>query len=584
MKKLFSLVAIMVVALGVMIAPAMAAPTADLNKLAKYFPADAPVLVSFRTDDGYIKEIDDVIAKISAQVPDMKQPDTIAGQFDKAVKEVIGTGTFASEVRTWLGDEASIGLFSFDGMMGQADSASSNKPPHFLAAISVKDQKAAEAFWKTVLSKTTKYQSANEDGFSVFTPEDKTSDNGIVVIGKDVMFVASYKEDIPFKGQASPLSESTTFTDSIKLLPESDYNITIYTNLGDTLGKVLAMQSDMSGASASEEAMLKSIEPLLKNFPPEVVGLTVLDGRSYTVDIAVPYGDMMKQLEESGFSNLMPVPIDPAFAAKLLSGSPLVIHSTNLGPMILSTLESFQKQASMMSSSTGMSSNDIEMFGKGLDQINLGVRALTSKDLLKDILPAFQGNYALYLALNPALTDVSSPADLTKQMPIEFGFLSEVSDPTISQAIIDGVKLAFDMNKSKDAKLTSEKIGGVDSLVITGTSAEMPFPIELVVSGNDKLFFFGTRRAAEAAYNGKGGLDSDPSFKEAAQYIVPNPSAIAYLASAGLKPLSKIIGMTGSERDGQQFAALLNILSTASISSSYKDNVGYARLVWTMPQ
>jgi hypothetical protein len=79
-------------------------------------------------------------------------------------------------------------------------------------------------------------------------------------------------------------------------------------------------------------------------------------------------------------------------------------------------------------------------------------------------------------------------------------------------------------------------------------------------------------------------LDSDPSFKEAAQYVVPNPSAIAYLASAGLKPLTKIIGMTGSERDGKQFGAILNILSSASISSSYKDNVGYARLVWTMPQ
>ncbi len=80
----------------------------------------------------------------------------------------------------------------------------------------------------------------------------------------------------------------------------------------------------------------------------------------------------MKQLEASGLSSMMPVPVDPAFAAKLLSGSPLVIHSTNLGPMIVSTLESFQKQASMMSSSTGMSSDDIEMFGKGLDQINLG--------------------------------------------------------------------------------------------------------------------------------------------------------------------------------------------------------------------
>src|SRR4051812_35371787 len=99
----------MVVALGTLIAPAMAAPTADLNSLAKYFPATAPVLVSFRTDDAYIKEIDDLFAKIAAQIPGMKAPDKIADQFDQAVKALVGSGDFNSEVRSWLGDQASIG-------------------------------------------------------------------------------------------------------------------------------------------------------------------------------------------------------------------------------------------------------------------------------------------------------------------------------------------------------------------------------------------------------------------------------------------------------------------------------------------
>lgn len=584
MKKLFALFAIMMVALGTLIAPAMAAPTADLNALAKYFPASAPVLVSFRTDDAYIKEIDDLFAKIAAQIPGMKQPDTIAHQFDNVVNEVIGKGDFASEMRTWLGDTASIGIFSFEGMMGRASSSSDNKPPHFLAALAIKDQKAAEAFWKTALDKQSgggNHQTATEGDYILFTPVKDSKASGIIAIGKDVLFIGAYKEDLPLKGQSAPLSDSPTFADNLKLLPESDYNITIYANLGTFLEQMMSMQSAMTGSNASQAAMMQSIEPLLKNFPPEIIGLTVLDNRSLTVDIVFPYGDLLKEYEKAGLSTAMPVAVDPTFAANILSGTPLVIHSTNLGASLEGFIKSFQAQAGMMQNSTGMSSAEME---KNLEQINKAVLLFTHKDLMKDILPALSGDYALYLTLNPALSDVSKEADLTKQMPVDFGFLSEVNDPTISQAIVDGIKTAITLSETKEVKVTSEKIADTDALVITGSAANMPFPVELVVTGNDKLFFFGTRRAAEAALTGKGGLDGDTAFKEASGYFVPSPAIVAYLASDGLKPLGKIIALTGGESSAAQFNGFLKLLSSASITSTTKDNVAYGRMIWTMPQ
>ncbi len=582
MKKLFALFAVMMVAMGTLIAPAMAAPTADLNALAKYFPASAPVLISVRTDDAYIKEIDDLFAKIAAQIPGMKQPETIASQFDKAVNEVIGKGDFASEMRSWLGDTASIGIFSFEGMMGRADSSSDNKPPHFLAAVAITDQKAAEAFWKTALSKSesANYQSATEGDFILFTPGKDSRAEGIVAIGKDVLFIGAYKEDLPLKGQTDSLSDSTTFADSIKQLPESDYNITIYANLGTFFQQMMEMQSSMMGNDPSQAAMMQSIEPMLKNFPPEVVGFTVLDERSLTVDIVVPYGDLLKDFEKAGFSTAMPVPVDPAYAANILSGSPLVIHSTNLGASLEGVIKSLQAQAGMMQS-TGMSATELE---DGLNKLKFAIQGLTGKDLEKDILPAMSGNYALYLTLSPALSDISGPADLTKQMPVDFGFLTEMSDPTISKALIDGIKTAIGSMKDAQVKVTTEQVAGADALVITGIGADMPVPVELVLTGNDKLFFFGTRRAAAAALTGKGGLDGDAAFKEAASYMVPSPSVIAYLASDGLKPLSKIIGMTSGETSAKQFDVFLKLVSSASISSTIKDNVAFARLVWTMPQ
>jgi len=572
----------MVVALGTLIAPAMAAPTADLNSLAKYFPATAPVLVSFRTDDAYIKEIDDLFAKIAAQIPGMKAPDKIADQFDQAVKALMGSGDFNSEVRSWLGDQASIGIYSFEGMMGRG--SSNGKPPHFLAAVSVTDQKAAEAFWKAVLNKASSnsYETSTEGDFTLFTPGKNApaSASGIVAISKDVMLIAAYKEDLALDGQKSPLSESDTFANSITLLPEDDYNITVYANLGDLFQQMMTMQSAMMGSNAAEAAMMQNLKPLLKNFPPEVFGFTVLDDRSLTVDVVVPYGDLMKQFEDAGFSTAMPVPVNPAFAANILSGSPLVLHSTNLGASLAGVLKNLQAQSSMMESS-GMSSKDVE---DGLNKLKFAVQGLTGKDLEKDILPAMKGDYALYLALNPALSDISSEADLTKQLPVDFGFLTEMSDPEVTTGLMDGIQMLFKENKNMQAKVTTEKIGGVDSVVITGTAADMPFPIEIVVTGNDKLLFIGTRRAAEAALKGNGGLDMDSAFKEAQGYMIDSPSSVAYVGTEGLKPLAKIIGMMNGKSSQAQFEAFLNILSSASISSAQKDNVGYGRLVWTLPK
>jgi len=44
------------------------------------------------------------------------------------------------------------------------------------------------------------------------------------------------------------------------------------------------------------------------------------------------------------------------------------------------------------------------------------------------------------------------------------------------------------------------------------------------------------------------------------------------------------LGMTGSKRDQAQFETFLKLLSSASVSSTTKDNVGYARFVWTLPE
>ncbi|MCC6893090.1 MAG: DUF3352 domain-containing protein [Anaerolineae bacterium] len=580
MKKIIALFVILLVAASALIAPVAAAPTAELNTLASYFPADTAFLVSLRTDDAYIQEIDDLFAKIAAQIPGMEKPESIADQLDKAIGEGLGDGDFDSEVRSWLGDVASIGIMSFEGLMGRADSAEEEPPPHFLLAAQLKDKAAAEAFWETALAKvsTTTYEKTTEGDFVIFKSDNTERGPGIVAIGNDVLFIAVYEEDLPLEGQESPLSENAIFTDSLALLPEPDYNITLYFNLADVFKQAMATLSDQSGMADAQAAMMENYLPLFENFPPEVIGFTVLDERSLTIDVALPYGQIMSDLSAAGMNTAMPVAVDPAFAANILTGSPLVIHSTNLGASILNGINNLKTQADMMQSSEFQSA-DIE---KGIGQVGALIKILTGKDLETEILPAMEGDYALYLTLSPALSDLSSQADVMKQLPVDFGFLTEMTDPTIGPAIAEGITKS--LNESEELELSTETIGGIEALVITPIQTGAPFPVELILASSDNLLFFGTRRAAEAALEGSGGFDSDAAFAEAGQYFVSSPSIVAYFGSEGLKPLVDVMELMGSSRDSAQLAAFLNLVSSASITSNYDQETGLARIVLTLSE
>ena len=73
--------------------------------------------------------------------------------------------------------------------------------------------------------------------------------------------------------------------------------------------------------------------------------------------------------------------------------------------------------------------------------------------------------------MNPALSDISSKADLTKQLPVDFGFLTEMSDPTVTKALMDGIKMLFTQNKDMQAKVTTTGQTGVEMEALTAIAA-----------------------------------------------------------------------------------------------------------------
>lgn len=579
MKKLFLLLILMLVTLGAFAAPALAVPTADLNSMARYFPDDTPVLVSLRIDDAYIDSLDSLIARVASAMPEGERPDSIRKELDKAIKEILREGNFQSEVRSWLGDVMSLGVLSLEGAMGQG--GSDEDTPPFLAAAPITNRAAAELFFARIVRAGQGYFTKTTQGdFSIFTPKDE---GGVVVIGNDVLFLTNRVDELPLQVPDSPLSQSATFTDTMKLLPAGDYNITAFLNLGDTIQKGLE-SADMS---PDERGMLSMFMPLFGNFPAQAIGATILDGRSMTIDFAQPISGMMESLKEMGLDFTPPGAVDPAFAAGIPAGVPLVVHGTGLNLTFEQFMAQLRLMAKMQEESSGQGGFNTQEFERGLQQATFFIQGLTGLDLEKDIIPALDGDYALFAGLSPAVTDVRTSEDLLKQMPFEFGLILEVSNPDVTAGIIKGVQ-----NVLKNAENVTTELDDSDGiqrlLINVPPSNDTPFPLELVLAGNDQILFFGTRNAGRAALNADGGLPTDPSYSEARAYLLDAPSTVLYLASEGLKPLVNIIKISGgsssAERDSQQFAALLSMVSSASITSSYQDGIQYGRAVWTLPQ
>jgi hypothetical protein len=581
LKKLILVLIVAVLALSAVATSALAVPTAELNALAEYYPADTVVFASGRIDDGYVETLDGLIREITDAIPNAGAAASIADGLDQAVTQLLGTGDFQSKVRPWLGQVASLGILSLDRFFdrGPRGPRADGAPP-LLIAVEITDRAALETFFEDVSKHTGgDFDSRSEGGYTILKPD--FQDDAFVAIGDSVMFLSTEYEILPLEAPAESLAANSTFADTIGLLPAGDYNISIFANLGDTLGQIMEMQGieDMPGMGA--------LLPILENYPPLAVGLTILDARSLTIDVVVPYGAMMTQMAEMGYSTDMPRPVNPAFADRIPAGMPLVIHGTGLATQYRNQIANFKLQAE------AMGETDMEVFSLSLEQIEqieeqitFFVQGLTGLDFEDEVLPAIDGDFALYMGPKAALADAKDMRDLLGELPLDFGLVLEVSDPDVSAALVKGITNAVGM--AEEVTSSTETIGGTEALVITvPPSRDLPFPVEIIVAGNDDVFFIGTRDAARASLNPDGGLPSDPFYQEASAYLLDQSSYVLYLAGDGLLPLVNVVGMQGGrsrERDAAQLEAVLKLVSSASITASYQGDVGFIRAVLTLPE
>ncbi len=562
------LVLVMALSLLLGIIPALAVPPADLNALGRYFPADTPIFVSMRIDDDFIETLDGLLDRLRTAFPDDIPPTSLREMLDEGIRETNPEGTFQSEVRSWLGDTASFGLTSFE-LLADDDSSNDDEAP-FYFAISITDRAAAVEFFEGIIPEDNVARTDEAD-YTLLVDTQADSEAGIY-INDEVLLFTNTRDMLPHRAPlTTSLRDNSAFNDALALLPETDYNATLYLDLAALLQAAAA--NDPEAAEAMD-----MFGPLLGGLGPQVMGFTILNDTSLTIDMAQSVGDL-SALMGQGFSMPALSPISPDFARRVPANAPLMIQGTDLNAYFNANLNNTLAALRQQAETTGeMSVEEVE---ENIAEMEQAFTAFTGLDLRDDLLAWMTGDYALFLTLNPNLAQfVSMPTE----MPVEVGFAVAVTDPDAAQNTVTGLTRTLnqlsalisaggqDNPNAPTSGVTSERIGGAAVSVLTIKTPEVRFPVELLLGANDEVFALGTRSAVTAILTGDGGLAANPAYRAAQALVVPDAINLAWLNMDGLTPILDIVTMFARPDESAQVRALFNLIDSGIITSAIDEN------------
>lgn len=577
MKRLLLLVLTSLLILT-LTAPAAAVPPTDLTALAAYFPDKTPVFAAVRTDDGFINDLDVVLEQLRIVMPDADIPESLMDAFDEMVGEQYEGADFQSVFRPWLGDTAALGVISLATAFDDKPQNDDETPMMF--AVSITDRAAAEAWFQetSVANNPDDFEVLQTADYTLVTRPSDPNSSEALLFRDDAVFFTNQPALLPTDGlPPSSLAANPDFASTLALLPESDYNAAIYVDQRVILAGALA-SAEAEAEDEMEESVLDMIEELSASAAPQVVGFTMLNDRALVID-------SVQSMDAAALARAASQPVDLAFAGYIPRGTPLVIHASNLEGLYNAAIDQLRDAAALETDDDDFEPEDLEQV---LAQIGFLVRGATGLELEEEILSWMDGDFALTLDFDPALTDIPAGADpmdvLFSRFPFDFGVLIATSSPTQSAAFVSGLQESLTGLADETMTVSTETIGGANVVVITVEDDDMPFPFELLLGSNDTLFAFGTRKAVTGAFNPTEGLVADASFIEAQATMLANPFTVLYLNGPRTLPLATIAELSGDEEDAEDLAALLRLMHSASITTAAIDGGYAARIVMTLPE
>jgi hypothetical protein len=562
--------------LGTAVLSAPLAASADtweeLTALSSVFPANTDVYIGLRTDDDYIAALDAVLQQINRAV-DAPDPQSLYDILDEAAASLNGGVSFAETIRPAIGDEAA---FAVGDMSVLLDDKPDNDNAAELA-LAVRLNAEGQNFIREQLDGDmieNLYEITDEDGILYYRPLDPVATPAFIYATEEVLVITSSPRMLPISREAR-LSTRADLGEAFEGLPEDEYNIIAWIDVSQIFSAVIGPITAMGEAMPELEAQIEVLEALEGAYLSQVWGFTILDDRSFTIDLVQRFDPAL--LAQSGLSATMISGLpafDQAFLGRIPSGSAAVIVGTGLDVSIDAALLQLQ----------GLGEEGETL----LRQVDVFVRGITGQNL-EEIAEWATGNYALVTTPLPELMDLMTGA-MPELFPIDFGLVVETSDPAASARFVENLfNTVGALPQDQGATLTAgeDTLAGVEVDTITITAPDLPFPIEIVFASTDEVVAIGTRGLVTAALDGEADFAADAATAEALTYVLPGSSTFLYLGGEAIAPIGPLL--TGTMMSGatatmpDTIGIITGVLSTATITTVTVEDSATVRMVWTLP-
>lgn len=464
--------------------------------MAEFMPDTTAIFGTSRIGTDFIEELDGIILGIYDKLPDdleINQPLTLSEALRQAfAEEGIDWGEFSS----LLGNYVAFGMEPVGGF-------DSNEDPLITAVVEITDQAGAEELLLEIAADAPNMPERQMDGDTILYRDDE---NNIKLMLTPTHLI--FSSDLNYQPDAveSPLSENANYLDTINLLNADSYNMLMY--VSEPTMESLLRQGNMN------DLQQMGVQP--GDAGAVAIGLTILTGDTFTVDIAVqtraPAPTSTVNLD---FLNAMPGSTDAFIVATDL---------TNVYNSLVATIRAAAEE-------------------NGEDdptaQIPL-VFNFTGLDLEEDVLSWTTGGYGIFLGADfMSIIEEAYQTGTVSELSFDAGIVIEATDVALARnaATELGEFLGNALATEDGVTITQETINDfpVTSILVETPldPSAPPIVLEFVLTATNDFFFLGTRSAFDAILEGNT-LASNSDFNESTQYFLDDTTSVWYTNSDGV--------------------------------------------------
>ena len=564
LKRMRRMISVLLALLTLGLMPVVAQDKqASLQDLAAYLPANTQLYAAFRVDEATIDQLNNVLDVLAARDNAIVPPGfTLNAALDDVANGISQGSSFDSLVRPWIGDTFAFALVDIAVLIEDSNAGEDE----LVILVSVSNRDEAAAFIEATLVEDGGYTLAETGEVSLYTPVSTTSGNPDVALWDDAMLFSVGQ--VVSSRPAEALTDISAFGETLAGLTAPLYGGVFYI---DTASIIEAVLPDVTAMLESQgiPAELSGID-MLDQIGPQAIGFALLDSRSLSIDF------YQRGLPETAMAS-----IDLAFLDAVPADSALVLQSSNLGPSLL-------EQLSLISLLGDFADERLAAEGVGPDDDEVGLYLIN--DIVAFIELSYRGLSGQ--ALEEAIGWMSGNFAAYQRFPMagdepmwDMGVLVENTNPEAAAATLAGMLRLLDSTAVNYTSVDNGVLIGLGRLLNAvnpgSAGSDMGELMQFFIGTEADRFIVATMDGLNQSRMGSS-LSSDPTFNKAAEHFLPESSHLAYLAGVPLREYSTTLARVLSSSDAKDLARLLNLIESASISSSFAGDTQTLRFVLTL--